>query len=61
MRLLLILFALACLAACLVLPVLYFQGEITNGQFKKSFVWASIGWFVFASLGGFRRKPKGIG
>ena len=61
MRLILILLGLACLAACLVLPSLYFLGEITGGQYKSLLLWVSAGWFVCASLGGFRAKPKGLG
>lgn len=61
MRLILILLALGCLAACLVLPSLYFLGEITAEQFKSNFMWASAGWFVCASFGGLRAKPKGLG
>lgn len=60
MRLILILLGLACLAACLVLPSLFFLGEITDTQFKSSFLWVSLGWFVCASFGGFRAKPKGL-
>jgi len=60
MRLILILLGLACLAACLVVPSLYFLGEITDAEFKTVFLWVSIGWFVCATLGGFRAKPKGL-
>lgn len=61
MRVILILLGLACLAACVVLPSLYFLGEITDEEFKSIFLWVSLGWFVCASFGGFRAKPKGLG
>lgn len=61
MRLILKLLGLACLAACLVLPSLYFLGEIIEAEFKTLFLWVSLGWFVCASFGGFRAKPKGLG
>ena len=61
MRLILVLSGLLCLAACLVLPSLYFLGEISDAEFKSRFLWVSLGWFVCASFGGFRAKPKGLG
>lgn len=61
MRLILILLGLLFLAACLVLPAMYFLGEITDAEFKSLFLWVSLGWFVCASLGGIRAKPKGLG
>lgn len=49
--------ALLSLAACLVFPVLYFLGRISEGGYKTGFLIASIGWFVFAT---WRRLVPGI-
>jgi hypothetical protein len=47
-RVILGILALATLAACLVLPILYFQGSLDNPTFKQYFMVASVAWFVFA-------------
>jgi hypothetical protein len=40
--------SLATLAACLVLPVLHFQGRLDNQSYKNYLLAASVAWFVFA-------------
>lgn len=49
-RPLIITLALASLAACLIVPVLYATGTLTEGDYKTAFLVASAGWFLFASL-----------
>jgi hypothetical protein len=47
-RLILGFLALAMLAACLILPILHFQGRLDNQSFKHYFLIVSVAWFVFA-------------
>lgn len=42
------LLALASLLACLVLPVMYFRGSLSNQAYKDLLLVASVAWFVFA-------------
>ena len=44
------LLALLSLFICLLLPVLRFLGRLTAERFKFGLLFASIAWFVFASL-----------
>lgn len=43
-------FALLCLAACLVMPVLFFYGLVARGAFEVVFLGASVGWFLGAAF-----------
>ena len=47
--------ALVSLAACLVVPVWYFQGEYSFDTYKTRFLVASIGWFGAAVVYDVRR------
>ncbi len=58
-RLILGFLALAMLGACLVLPVLHFQGTLDNPTFKQYFLAASVAWFVFAIPFAAQGKRKG--
>jgi hypothetical protein len=42
--------SIACLAGCLVAPMMYFQGVLGEPAFKWVTALASMGWFVFATL-----------
>ena len=42
--------ALAALAACLTLPVLFFHRSIDEAEFRQWLAVASLFWFVFATL-----------
>jgi uncharacterized SAM-binding protein YcdF (DUF218 family) len=44
------LLSLLSLFVCLLLPVLRFLGRMTADRFKFGLLFASIAWFVFASL-----------
>ena len=48
--------ALLCLAACLVLPAMFFYDVLARGSFESAFLAVSVGWFVFASLWASRSK-----
>jgi len=50
--------ALASLVACLVLPILHFQGGLDNQAYKRYFLVASAAWFVFAIPWAAQGKPK---
>lgn len=59
LRAILGLLSLATLAACLVLPILHFQGSLDNQTYKHYLVAASVAWFVFAIPWVAQGKPKG--
>jgi hypothetical protein len=42
--------ALLSLALCLVSPVLFFAGKISEGTYRLAFLLTSFAWFVFAIL-----------
>ncbi len=47
-----------CLIACLIIPLLYFQGRIKTGTYNAALLVASIGWFVcVAGLAARKRRP----
>lgn len=54
---LIIIISLASLATCLGAPILYYLGEVTEAGFKSTFLFASILWFVFATLWSAKSKP----
>jgi hypothetical protein len=58
-RLILGFLALAMLVACLVLPILHFQGSLDNQTFKQYFLIVSVAWFVFAIPFAAQGKRKG--
>lgn len=41
--------ALLCLLTCLVVPVLFFTGQVGRPAFETVFLIASVGWFAFAT------------
>lgn len=50
MKRLIVLFAgFLCLAACLLVAVMIFRGDLSMGSGKFLFLLTSAGWFVFAS------------
>ena len=51
-----IIFSLVSLFACLAAPILHFLGKISAGTYKLIFVFASLGWFIFATLWAKPRK-----
>jgi hypothetical protein len=58
LRVILGVLSLTTLAACLVLPVLHFQGTLDNQSFKHYFLVASAAWFIFAIPWAAQRNPK---
>jgi hypothetical protein len=44
------------LLSCLIAPVLFFLGKISETDYKGIFLLASIAWFVFATLRIFVKK-----
>lgn len=42
--------ALLSLVMCLVAPVLFFAGEISQRNYRLAFLLASVAWFVLATL-----------
>jgi hypothetical protein len=55
-RKLFVIFSLASLFACLAAPILHFLGKMSAGTYKLIFVFASLGWFIFATLWAKPRK-----
>jgi len=50
--------AIASLALCLIFPILHFLGRIEADRFKSGFLFASVAWFVFATLWATRTKKS---
>lgn len=48
--------SIACLAVCLVAPLMCFLGRLDEAAFKNILAVASFGWFVFATAWGARGK-----
>jgi EamA domain-containing membrane protein RarD len=46
------------LALCLVFSIVYFLGKIKADRFKSGFLFASIAWFIFATLWATRAKKS---
>lgn len=46
----------ASLLICLLSALLFFNGRVSEGAYKAIFAFASLGWFVFATLAIRRRK-----
>jgi hypothetical protein len=53
--------ALFSLALCLGLAVLVFLGRVSDATYKKAFLAASVGWFVFSIARGKRDKGPSAG
>jgi len=50
--------AIISLVLCLVFPILRFLGKIEADRFKSGFLFASIAWFIFATLWATRTKKS---
>jgi hypothetical protein len=50
--------ALASLALCVIIPVLYFLGRIYRGAFERALLFASLAWFIFATLWALKSRPS---
>lgn len=48
---------LVSLGTCLLIPVLYFWGSVTEDAYKQVLTVASLGWFVAATIWA-TRKPR---
>ncbi len=48
--------SLLSLAACILSPLLYFLGKLTEENYKLVFLIASLAWFIFATLWARERK-----
>lgn len=44
--------ALVCLGGCLIVPVRFFLGEMSEAQYRAALLTFSIGWFLFAVAAG---------
>jgi hypothetical protein len=53
--------ALFSLAVCLIMGVLIFLGRVSDATYKKAFLAASVGWFVFSIARGKRDKGHSAG
>jgi|WetSurSiteA1Bulk_404760.scaffolds.fasta_scaffold27507_2 hypothetical protein len=53
--------ALLSLAVCLIMGVLIFLGRVSDATYKKAFLAASAGWFVFSIARGKRDKGPSAG
>ncbi len=42
--------AALCLIACLLIPMLFFHGQITSEAYKSALLIASLGWFLCAAI-----------
>lgn len=58
MTLLLGALSLLSLACSLASAALYFLGKVSASSYKTIFLWASVAWFVFATLWASKRKKS---
>jgi hypothetical protein len=49
---------LVSLALCLIFPIVHFMGKIKADRFKSGFLFASLAWFIFATLWAIRPKKS---
>lgn len=50
--------SLISLALCLIFPIVHFMGKIKADRYKSGFLFASLAWFIFATLWATRPKKS---